>query len=412
MKNLAVAILFAIVLALFTGCEMFPVPSDPYGNTTVTTKTPTDPASSEAVASPASPTETAAAPSATGGEEQTTPAATRTPSPSPSEQPTPTPDPTQGMIFPDSDERLLMWDELTELSAEKLDLARNEIFARSGYHFTKVYYSDYYGKLSWYQVDPGFSESKFSDTQRANITLIRVAESAIKGQLVEIKSGTKLDYDQDGDLETLTFSSPDDNHMILKMKDGTATTEWAIDCDTPSKKVYLGDITLIDGVLDLFVDEYGPSSDYLVYVAGIKHKAFQNRATIPGTIKQLKLDKKGAISTSKRMNILMTWFCTVKYKLNSSGKLALIGQSSYSMGNFKCKTKVALPLRKKASATSAVAFTVPAGTEVSLVSTDDKRWIKIKAPAGEGWLEMDDSITLKDPNISGIDAFDGLLMAD
>lgn len=408
MNKVLVTALLCLTLVLASGCDLFPVPSESFGSTTPkgdATSTPEQTmATAEATAETAVPTD---APSAT---------PTTEPTEEPTEEPTPvptaTPNPTEGMIFPDSDTELLMWDELIELKADKLDLARNEIFARAGYKFTKDYYIDYYGNLAWYEEDPGFSESKFTDIQRANITLIRAAESAIKGLLVEIKSGTKLDYDQDGTLETLTFSAPDENHMNLKMKDGTATTAWNIECVEPSKKVYLGDIDFEDGLLDLFVDEFGPSDDYMVYAAGLKHKSFQDHGTMPGQIRQLKLDKKGAIATSQRMNILMTWFCNVKYKLNSSGKLAFVAQSSYPMGNYKVKTKVALPLKSKAESASAVAFTVPAGTEVQLVSTDDKNWIKIKAPAGEAWLEMVDPYTLKDPNIPGIDAFDGLLLAD
>ncbi len=410
MNKRAITILILIVLVFSAGCDMFPVPSDPYGPPTATVVPTTEPAaSSETIATPAPTVTPEAATTTAPAEDQT---ATALPTPSPTPVPTPTPDPTDGMIFPESDDRLLMWDELISLSAERLDLARNEIYARAGYSFTKDYYKKYYENLAWYNENPDFNENQFSDVQRANVTLIRAAESAIKGLLTEIKSGTKLDYDQDGDLETLAFGSPDENHMNLKMKDGSASTAWNIECVEPSKKVYLGDIDLKDGILDLFVDEFGPSDDYQVYVAGVKHKSFLKRDIVPGAIKQLKLDKKGSISTTKRMNILMTWFCTVKYKLNSTGKLVFVAQSSYTMSNFKCKTKVALPLKVTAKADSAVAFTVPAGTTVTLISTDDKKWIKIKTSAGQGWLEMADAFTLKDPNISGIDAFDGLLLAD
>ncbi len=414
MKKLAAVVLSAMMLVLFTGCDMFPVPSDPYGKPTATVVPTTEPAASSEISATTAPTIAPVTVATTAPtEEQTqTDSPNSSPTTSSTPAPTPTPDPTEGMIFPDSDDRLLMWDELISLSAEKLDLARNEIFARAGYSFTKDYYQEYYEKLAWYDKDPGFSESKFTDIQHANITLLRAAEGAIKGQLIEIKSGTKLDYDQDGNLETLIFSSPDENHMNLKIKDGSSSTAWSIECTEPSKKVYLGDIDMKDGILDLFVDEFGPSDDYLVYVAGIQHKSFLNRETVPGTIKQLKLDKKGSISTSKRMNILMTWFCSVKYKLNQAGKLVFVAQTGYSMGNFKCKTKVALSLKAKAVSSSTIALIVPAGTDVSLVSTDDKHWIKIKTSSGEGWLEMENAFTLMNPNIPGIDAFDGLVLAD
>lgn len=404
-------ILVCLVVLLMSGCEFFPVPSNTPGasgaDATVAGTVTIDSAAPQE-----SPSNTAG--QTTAPAEAVTVEPTEEPTAEPTTEPTTVPDPGEGMIFPNSDTELLMWSELIVLKADKLDLARNEIYARAGYKFSSKTLSDYYGKLSWYKIDPAFSEGSFTDIQRANIKLIQCAERAIKGETLEIKSGTKLDYDQDGTLETLTFTG-DDSHMNLKLKDGTTTTPWSISCDTPSKKVYLGDINFKDKLLDLFVDEFGPSDDYAVYVAGIKHHAFLVRTTagaVPCTIKQIKPDGKGTVTTTSRMNILMTWFCPVKYKLNSAGKLVFVPQASYSMSNFKCKTKVDIPLKASASASSAVALTVPAGTEVKLVSTDDKKWIKITAPGGTGWLEMETLITLANPNIDGIDAFDGLVLAD
>jgi hypothetical protein len=422
MKRIA-AILVCLLLVFASGCEFFSVPtaspavsgtaditSEPSSTTDDTTATP-EPSLSPTEESSTAPTdETTAEPT-----EKPTEESTAEPTDEPTVEPTATPNPTEGMIFPDSDTKLIKWSSLIALSAAKLDLARNEIFAREGYKFTKTYYIDYYSKLSWYSEDPAFSESKFTQVQNANITLIRVAENAKKGLLYYIPSGTSLDFDQDGTLDKLTYAAPDDYHMNLKMKDGSVTTPWSIECEQPSKKVYLGDINFKDGMLDLFVDEAGPSDDYAIHVAGVKHHSFLKRTTtipLPGTVKQLKLDGKGSISTQQRMNILMTWFTGVKYKLSTSGKLTFVTQSSYSMNNFKCKTKVAIPLKASASTSAAVAFTIPAGTSVTLVSTDDKKWIKIKAPAGTGWLQMADLTNLTNPAISATDAFDGLIIAD
>lgn len=397
MTKRLLAALVCLLLIMASGCEFFAVPS----------ASPSQSDSPEATvqlsSADTSPGE------ATGSTE---------PAETPTEEATTAPAPTinsaEGMIFPDSDTRLLKWDELIVLDADKLAYARNEIYARAGYKFTTKKYADYYGALSWYN---GVSDStpKFSDIQWANIHLIQAAEDVIAGKLHEVTSGTVLDLDQDGTLDTLTFNSPDQNHMNIQIKEGSTTTSWNILCDNPSKKVYLGDIDRTDHMIDIFVDEFGPSDDNAMYVAGIKHHAFLNRTStdqLPGAITDLKFDGKGAVTTKKRMNILMTWYCSVKYKIDSSGKLAFVPQSSYSMGNFKCKTLVQIPLKASASSSSAVALTVPADTDVVLVSTDDEKWIKIKAPSGAGWLEMATLTTLADPNIPNYEAFDGLILAD
>jgi hypothetical protein len=414
MNKHLMAIVVCFLLVFTSGCSYFSAPTGtPSASSSAVSATPSSPQTTDTATATESPTSTIEA--TTEASAEPTDETTMEPTDSPTVAPTATSDATEGMIFPDSDTELIMWKDLITLTADKLDLAKNEIYARAGYKFTTAKFADYYSKLSWYKVDTAFSESKFSEIQYANIKLIQVAQKAIKGQLYQITSGTKLDFDQDGTLETLTYKVPDDTHVNVYIKDGKTTTVWKINCDTPSKKVYLGDINFKDGILDLFVDEFGPSDDYAVYVAGIKHHAYLNRTPtdlLPGTIKDLKLDGKGKITTERRMDILMTWFTKVSYKLGSSGKLAFVTQSSYSMGNFKCKTKVAIPLKKTKSSTSAIAFTVPTGTAVTLVSTDNKKWIKIKTAAGTGWLEMADLMTLANPNISGTDAFDGLVMAD
>lgn len=421
MTRRIIAVFTCLLLVFAAGCDFFAVPSSTPAPSTsaVTTEAP-----SEAPSDSSSTSDTGATTEPT--QEATTdePTATPSPAPSPTVAPTATPNPTEGMIFPDSDTKLIPWKSLVALKADKLALARNEIYARAGYKFTTKKYADYYEKLSWYKADPSFSESNFSAIQLANIHLIRVAESAIKGLPFEISSGLKLDYDQDGDLETLTVTFPDDNHATVAMKDGSTTTLWKITGDNLIKKAYLGDISFTDSKLDLFIGEAGPSDDFSVYVAGLKHHAFLQRGNIPGNVKggttkknPFYFDGKGRITTLRRMDTIGTDFFVVRYKLDSSGKLVFVPASLYNFISFNSskymvKAKVALQLHKTASASSPYTVSIPIGTSVQLVSTDAKKWVKIKAPGGTGWLELAGFGMLANPNISSYDAFDGIVMAD
>jgi hypothetical protein len=407
MTKRLLAALTCLFMITMSGCEFFAVPS----------ASATLPVSTETTA--AAPTNIFATEDATSDPDGTS---TEFPTEEPT-APTSTPDMTEGMIFPDSDTKLIQWADLIALNADKLGFARNEIYARAGHKFTTKKYADYYGALAWYHADPSFKDSSFSDIQWANIHLIQAAEDVLAGKLYHVPSGTKLDYDQDGTLETLTYTATGGTKMTLKMKDGSTTTTWTIACENPSKKVYLGDIDYEDGMLDLFVDEAGPSDDYSVYVAGVKNNAFLQRGNVPGSVNSsskknpFKPDGKGVITTLMRMDIVATDFFIVKYKLNSSGKLVFSPQSSYdfisfSSDHYKAKTKVPIPLRASASSSSAVSLTVPADTDVEFVSTDGAKWIQIKAPAGTGWLELAAPLKLKEPNIQTLDAFDGLVMAD
>lgn len=320
--------------------------------------------------------------------------------------------PANGMIFPESDTSLIMWKDLIVLSPEDLAFARNDFYARGGYAFVQQKYIDRYAKMSWYKINSDFSQDNFTEIQWANITLIQTAEKYKAGELMLIPSGTKLDYDQDGSLEILSYSSADEWHMSLVLQDGAETENWDILCEQPTGNMYLGDIDSTDGVLDLFADEFGPSDDLQSYVSAVRTNGLLQRDTIPGTGPSLIVDGSGFISTERRMQILMTWYAKVRYGLNGAGKLVFVPQDSYSMDNFACSTKTDIPLRTTNDSAGTVAFVVPAGTSVNLVSTDNIAWIEISTPAGTGWLQMVNGYTLADPNITAYDAFEGLIIAD
>ncbi len=235
------------------------------------------------------------------------------------------------------------------------------------------------------------------------------ASALLKGQVVPIPSGTKLDFDQDGDLETLTFSSDDDS-MVLYIQDGTKMYSWAIDCINPVNAPYVSDIDITDGMLDLIVRENGTDGNWAMYVAGYRQGSFQDRGKIPGWATSP--DGNGNVPTDRRMDILMPWSDPVVYRLDNAGKLVLVPKNSYSFRGLELFTLVDIPLLSSRDATSKVAFTVPARTLVTLWSTDNKEWIEIRTKQGTGWLHMDDLITLTDPHIPSYEAFDGIIKAD
>ena len=79
-------------------------------------------------------------------------------------------------IFPDSSSRKLTEAEVRALDPDLLGYARNEIYARHGYNFTKGKYAAYFAGKSWYQPG-GFSEADLSDTEWYNMELIKRVEN-------------------------------------------------------------------------------------------------------------------------------------------------------------------------------------------------------------------------------------------
>ncbi len=57
----------------------------------------------------------------------------------------------EGIIFPDSSEKIIDSDDIKDLSDEELRYAINEIYARNGYIFKDKELKKYYNKFDWYE---------------------------------------------------------------------------------------------------------------------------------------------------------------------------------------------------------------------------------------------------------------------
>ena len=82
---------------------------------------------------------------------------------------------TEGMVFPDSSQRLLRPAEVASLGPATLAIARNEIFARKGRRFARAEFRDYFSQFDWYQ--PVADEVRLTAIERQNVELLRRAEA-------------------------------------------------------------------------------------------------------------------------------------------------------------------------------------------------------------------------------------------
>jgi tetratricopeptide (TPR) repeat protein len=80
-----------------------------------------------------------------------------------------------GFLLPESNVRYLTPLELQKLSAEQLQIARNEIFARRGRYFKDERLSSYFAKFAWYQ--PAAWDVPLNPIEQANVTLIQSLEA-------------------------------------------------------------------------------------------------------------------------------------------------------------------------------------------------------------------------------------------
>lgn len=83
-------------------------------------------------------------------------------------------------IFPDSDTRILEEADIEGLSAEEINIGKNEIYARHGRIFNKQLYKDYFNSKDWYKgtiapENDGQIEAKLNKYENANLQFLQAA---------------------------------------------------------------------------------------------------------------------------------------------------------------------------------------------------------------------------------------------
>jgi hypothetical protein len=82
-------------------------------------------------------------------------------------------------------DRLLTLKQLDGLSRRDLRILRNTVYARHGRAFKSQLLQQYFGNMSWYQVDPAFTEKRLTKIDTTNIRLIKSVEGSLGGPLTE-----------------------------------------------------------------------------------------------------------------------------------------------------------------------------------------------------------------------------------
>lgn len=83
--------------------------------------------------------------------------------------------PVEGMILPQSSNRILTERDLDGLDAAELSIARNEIFARNGRYFQSTQYQEYFSEFSWYE--PYTWDPELTEIEKRNVEIILAAEA-------------------------------------------------------------------------------------------------------------------------------------------------------------------------------------------------------------------------------------------
>lgn len=169
--------------------------------------------------------------------------------------------------------------DIINLDDDQLMIARNEIYARHGYHFNNEYWNLHFDSFSWYQGQgDSFDESQLSQVEKDNIALIKSMEEKyaaehpypiehVTGKIVDI------DLDEDGTTETLTYKVEDSMGFITVDDITYSLEEFDIYMVIPDEEhFYITDISPFFEGLEIAVTDDGASDDpvthFFVYDGG------------------------------------------------------------------------------------------------------------------------------------------------
>ena len=81
--------------------------------------------------------------------------------------------------------KLITIKSIENLSGRDLRIIRNMIFARHGRPFVSDILQAHFGRMSWYKIDPEYSDSKLTEIDKKNIKIVLSVEEAHGGSLTE-----------------------------------------------------------------------------------------------------------------------------------------------------------------------------------------------------------------------------------
>jgi hypothetical protein len=317
-------------------------------------------------------------------------------------------------IFPDSHISKLDEAAIKSVKPEILPFARNEIYARRGYVFTKDAYKNYFSGKSWYIPNPNFNTNDLSDIEKYNANLIKSYEN----QPNDTQQGTtsiisiykadvavSIDLNGDGTKEKVVYKP---NKSQLTVNNGSISFIF----DSPVEKFAIVDIDVKDNLKEIVISDYGPSDDYISFYYYFDGSKIVKMGETQGLFNSgIKFNGAGKITAETRGAILQTWFFDKSFKLSSNHKIVKIPQALYTT-NHDITFKMPLSLYKN-KGDSSPSISVKSGQKAKIIATDDKAWCLIKTSSGiKGWIEVDSFNVIRNNGLQAGEVFDGLCFAD
>lgn len=180
------------------------------------------------------------------------------------------PEKTDTYILSESNKRYIEYTEILDFDTEKLNLAKNEIYARHGFIFSTSNIAEYFGNCAWYKPSVSasdFKDSVFNKYEIANIALLEEYEKLSSYTYpLEVKDGetVKVDLNGDGKLEKISLlikkEKREDSYYDFKTIITVNDTTMKYNCDS-SPNLYIVDINTKDTAKEICFEKWEPN-DY------------------------------------------------------------------------------------------------------------------------------------------------------
>ncbi len=167
---------------------------------------------------------------------------------------------------------------------------------------------------------------------------------------------------------------------------------------------YITDILESDGHLEISVYDGGPSGDPKTHFYLYSGDGLMYTGTVPSPAAELKYDGKGYITGPARLAVFQTWFAEHTWSIFGPGRMIRSEPREFYEVDFRFRdytigmdyfpgadTNPLLQeiLAYKAADKASESWTLPKGTQIGLLGTDNREWLFATADGEECWLHFE-----------------------
>ena len=167
---------------------------------------------------------------------------------------------------------------------------------------------------------------------------------------------------------------------------------------------YLADIVESDGFLEITVYDGGPSGDPVTHFYNYSSAAFTYSGSVPSPAAELEYSGDGYITGPARLAVFQTWFAEHTWSIFGSGNMIQAEPRDFYEVDFRFRdytvgmdyfpgsdTNPLLQeiLAYEAADKASESWTLPKGTQIGLLGTDNREWLLATADGEECWLHFE-----------------------